>query len=470
MPGLFDSLHLGRQSLQVQRQGLEVAGHNLANVNNPAYARQRLNIQTSPAIETSIGSIGQGAEVSGIQQIRDNVLDTHLQNELSVRGFLESQQSALQLAQAIVGHEIDRHENPALGGATGSSGGIGEALGELFNAFQGLSAAPTSIAERQVVLMQAQRLAGQFNQIDQRLIELGQSLNGSIQSLTTQANQLLGEIAELNEEIFRVEAGVPGSANDLRDLRVGKLEALSRFIDVQATEQPGGMVDISVSGVTLVDGASAVETLEAYDPGSGGLLLRTATGQTPLTLTGGSIQGNIAARDGALTALRNNLNSLASNLITEVNAIHSTGFSLTGSTGADFFTGTGASDIAVNALLIGDPSLLQASGAGSTAGNNDAALRLAQLAHNQIAALGNQTLSGNYGQTVTTLGTGLASINGSLEDQEIVEAMLLRQRDSISGVSIDEEMTDLVKFQKAFEASARLITTVDEMLDTIIRM
>jgi flagellar hook-associated protein 1 FlgK len=470
MPGLFDSLHLGQQSLQVQRQGIETAGHNLANVNNPAYARQRIHIQTLPAIDTPIGSIGTGAQITAVRQLRDNLVDGQLQQEFSVRGFLEAQQSALQLGQAILGHEIDRQGAPELAGAAGTSHTLGENLGELFSAFQGLSSTPASISERQVVLMRAQTLAGQFNQTDQRLAQLGVSLNDAVRAQTDQANELLDGIARLNGEIFAVEAGRPGAANDLRDLRLAKVEELSRLVSLQVTEQPGGVVDLSISGVSMIDGPNMLDTLEAYDSGNGNLLIRSATGQAAMALTGGSIQGTIEARDSGLTTLRDNLNALASALITEVNAIHASGYSLTGSTGAAFFTGTNASDISVNAALLDDPALLQAAGVAGAVGNNETALRLAQLANDRLAVLGNQTLAGKYGQTVTTLGEALASLNGSLEDQEIVERMLLRQRDSVSGVSLDEEMTDLVKFQKAFEASARLITTVDEMLETLINM
>ena len=470
MPGLFDTLHLGQQSLQVQRTGIEVAGQNLANVNNPAYARQRVHIQTLPAVPTMNGLLGTGAEVAAIRQVRDRLIDGQLQQEFSVRGFLDAQQSALGLAQAILGHEIDRQSAPELGGSTGTSHGLGETLGELFNAFQSLSTAPTSISDRQVALAKAQTLAGQFNQMDQRLTQLQQSLDTSIQSDVAKANELLAEVATINSEIFRLENSANGVANDLRDLRLEKIEALSKLVNVQATEQANGLVDISIGGVSMVDGVNAIDSLETYNSGPGGLLIRSATGQVPLTLTGGSIQGTIEAREGSVKTLQTDINALAAALITEVNAIHSAGFSLTGSTGAAFFTGANASDIAVNGALLGDPSLLQLSDTAGAAGNNGMALRLAQLADQQIAGLNNRTLVGDYDHSMVALGEALSSVNGSIEDQDIIEGMLLRQREAVSGVSMDEEMTDLVKFQKAFEASARLITTVDEMLDTIIRM
>ena len=471
MPGLFGTLYLGQQSLQVQRQGVEVSGHNLANVNNPAYARQRLHIQTLPPIRTTFGSVGTGAEVATIRQLRSSLLDSQLQGEFSVRGFLESNQSALQFGQAILGQTIN---SQAVGadGTTGVGGqnGIAAGLSDLFNSFQGLATSPTSLPRRQAALQSAQDLASQLNQIDQRLGQLNVSLNKSVQTDVGMANDLITQIASLNQEIFNSEGGAPGSANDLRDLRQQRLEELSKLVSVQTTEQPNGMVNLSISGSSMVTGVAVNDTLQTYDPGTGNLLLRTTTGATPLTLTGGSIQGTIDARDGALQGLRDGLNTLASTLITEVNAIHNAGFSLTGTTGANLFIGNTAADIAVNAALLNDPSLLQASGVTGATGDNQAALALAQLANRQIAGLGNQTLASNYGQIATGLGQSLASVNNSLVDQDAVESMLLRQRDSISGVSLDEEMTELVKYQKAFEASARLITTVTEMIDTVINM
>src|ERR1051326_1924711 len=139
-------------------------------------------------------------------------------------------------------------------------------------------------------------------------------------------------------------------------------------------------------------------------PAAGRRADRPAPGGTPLTLTGGSLQGAIDARDGALKSLRDDVNTLASLLITQVNAIHGAGFSLTGSTGATFFTGSTAADIAVNATLLNDPALLQASGTSGAVGDNKVALALAQLANQAHPSLNNRTFSQNYTQTVAGLG------------------------------------------------------------------
>ncbi len=466
MLGLFGTLNLGTRSLQVQQQGVEVAGHNLANVNNPAYSRQRLSIVTSSTIPTAIGPQGTGADVAAIRQLRSGILDQQIQGETSVQGFYDAQQRALELGESILGQSLDR----AATGTSATQSGLAEGLNSMFNAFQSLSTDPTSITERQSALIQAQNLANQFNQIDSRLDTLDSTLNATITDDVTKANDLLGIIANYNKQIITTEAGTPGAANDLRDLRQQRIEELAELVNLQTADQATGGVDISIAGTDVVVGPELQDTLEVYDAGDGQLLVRTQTEGTPLALTGGTIQGTIDARDGALANLRADLNTLASQLITQVNAIHRDGFGLTGTTGTDFFTGTNAADIAVNQTILDDPSLLQASGVSGAVGDNQVALSLAQLANDSQAALNNQTFSQSYSQTVSAIGQSVWSVNAALSDQQVVQKMLVRQRDSTSGVSLDEEMTDLIKYQQAYQASARLITTIDQMLDTVVNL
>lgn len=474
MLGLFGVLSMGARAMNTQRAGVEVAGQNLANVNNPAYARQRVAIASSIAIQSEVGPQGTGSDAVAITQMRSAVLDDQLQAEASNRGLLQSVQLALQYAQAALGTQIDTTTNSAEGSSaaqgTGSAHSLSDSLSELFSAFQSWSTNPTSMAERQTLLMKASSLSLQFNQLNSRLDNLSASLNSTIQSEVSVANQLLTDIASLNQKITTAEAAVGASANDLRDTRQARIEELARYVKLDLSVGNGSSINISIGGVAMVTNNQVNDTLEAYDPGSGSLLLRATTAGTPMSLTGGSIQGTIAARDGTITQLRTDINVLASELITYVNLAHQPGFSLSGTTGADFFTGTSAADIGVNSALLGDPGLLQAAGVSGAAGDNQTALALAQLARTKFLALNNQTFNQSYGQTVASFGQELSSVNTKLSDQQTVENMLLRQRDSIGGVSLDEEMTDLTRFQKAFAASARLITTVDEMLETVVNL
>jgi flagellar hook-associated protein 1 FlgK len=473
MLGLFGTLNLGTRALQTQRAGVEVAGQNIANVNNPAYARQRVNIQTGVSLPTAAGPEGTGANVLSIQQLRDSFVDSSMQSELSVGSYWDSQQQALEFAQGSLGELIDRQAQGLSGSASASATGAGQGLGDqlsgLFNAFQAVATSPSTMPERQALLAQAQTVASRFNQISSQLGNLRSNLNTSIGNDVDSANKLLGDVASLNQQIRAGEAG-GGSANDLRDLRQQKLEELSQLTNIKTSTASDGTVTVSIGGATLVSGQQVQDTLQTYDAGGGQMLVRTTTGGTPLTLTGGSIQGAIDARDGGLATLQSNLNTLASNLITEVNNVHRAGFGLNGTTGADFFTGTDAASIGVNSALTNDPTLIQAAGAAGSPGDNTAALALAHLASQSVAGLGNQTFSGAYSQTVASLGQSLNDANTQSANSSAVQNMLTQQRDSVSGVSLDEEMSDLVRFQQAYAASARIVTTVDTMLDTLIKM
>jgi len=474
MLGLFGTLSMANRSLQTQRNGTEVAGHNLANVNTPGYSRQRVAIETSLTIPSEMGPQGTGADVVQIVQLRDAFIDRLIMNETSVRGSYEARQKALQLGQSALGQQIDRQatgaEGSAAAGGIGGQHGIAEELSDLFASFQSLSTDPTSIPERQVLIIKAQSLVTQFNQVDLRLGNLRSSLNDSLTSDAEQANIALSDIASLNKQIIAAEIGTDAKANDLRDVRQKRIEDLSKLVKIDTAATANGGVDIAIDGVTLVSGPNVFDTLETYDAGGGQFLVRTLTGGATLNLAGGVMHGTIEGRDVDLATLQTSLDTLAGTLISEVNAVHAGGFGLGGTTGESFFTGTTASDIAVNSNLAGNPSMIQASGVAGAVGDNTVAVQLAQLADKKHAGLINQTFSESYGQNVASLGQALNSTNTQLTNQQIVEKMLLRQRDSVSGVSLDEEMTDLIKFQRAFEASAKLIRTVDEMLETVMSL
>ena len=307
-------------------------------------------------------------------------------------------------------------------------------------------------------------------------------LNTSVGNDVTSANQLLSDIAGLNKQIVQTEALGGGKANDLRDLRQQDLEKLANLVNIDTTTAADGSVDVSIGGTQLVSGQKILDTLQTYDPGTGGLLVRTATSGTPFTptggtgpysvsiTTGGTIQGAISARDGALQTLRTGLDTLASTLATEVNNVYKNGYDLNGNTGAAFFTGTDAATLGVNAALLTDPSAVQAAGAAGAPGDNTVALALAQLGQQSIAALGNQTFISGYAGQVANFGNALANANDQVDNFNAVNTMLAQQRDSVSGVSVEEEMANLISFQSAYQASSKIITTVDQMLQTLVAL
>jgi flagellar hook-associated protein 1 FlgK len=464
MLGLFNTLNLGARALQANQLAVEVTGQNLANSSNAAYSRQQVTLATSTPIDTPLGMQGTGVTATSIQQLRDALLDGQVRDESSVSGYWNSNQSALEDAQAQLGEFLN------IGGASGSDAqGLSDQLNGLFSSFQGLTTNPASISARQNVIDQAQSLASGLNAASQQLSSLNDALNTSVSDKVTKANQLLTQIANLNDQIAKATAS-GGTANDLTDSREQALENLAGLVNISTNTNANGTVDVSIGGTQLISGNQTLDTLQTYDSGNGQLLVRTATGGTPLALTGGSIQGTIDARDGALKTLRDGLDTLASSLISQVNGVYSGGYDLNGGTGATFFTGTNAGTIAVNSSLQTDPSLLQAAGVSGAPGDNTVALALAKLGSQSIASLGNKSFTAAFGAQVGSFGNALSNANTEVANQSSVTNMLQNQRDSVSGVSLEEEMANLITFQQAYAASSKIITTVDQMLQTVISL
>jgi flagellar hook-associated protein 1 FlgK len=473
MLGLFSTLNLASRSLQAQMTGVEVTGQNLANVNTTGYSRQTVQISASPDVLTPIGPEGTGADATSIQQVVSSLMNSQIQSQNSTSGYWNGQQTGLQSAQ----NALDEFLNGS--GATSSTTsasedsttdtGLDGQLSTLFNDFQAVATSPTSVSARQALVGQAQTVAASFNNINSQLASVNASLNSSLSSDVTSANKLLTQIATLNSQITTADQS-GGNANDLSDEREQDLENLSQLTNITTSNGNNGAVNVTIGGQTLVSGNTVNDTLQTYDPGNGNLLVQTATGGVNLTLTGGSMQGTIDARDGTVATLQNSINTLASTLITQVNTVNSTGYGLTGTTGNDFFNGSDAGTITVNPALVNDPSLIQASASATAPGDNTVALQLANLATATQSGLDNQTFNGSYDSSVATLGTALQDANNQVTDQTAVTSMLSTQRGSISGVHVDQEMTNMMTYQQAYQASAQLVDTVNTMLSETLSM
>ena len=266
MSGLIGNLLNATKSLSAQQAGVEVAGRNLANINNPAYSRQRVLLGDRVTLDSRLGPVGNGVEVLGIQQIRDQFLDAAVTREAAQTGLLQAQQSGLERAQTALGERVDRSlDSSAISTATSSTSGIGAGLNDFFNAFDELAANPLDSGAKQVLLQKADTLANKFNVTDQRLGALQSDLTEEVRVGTDKVNSILSQIADLNGEIQKFEIGNPDSALELRDQRQARLEDLSKYIDFTARTIPGGFGQIQIvakdtSGgdVLLVDKVSVL--------------------------------------------------------------------------------------------------------------------------------------------------------------------------------------------------------------------
>jgi flagellar hook-associated protein 1 FlgK len=337
-------------------------------------------------------------------------------------------------------------------------------MSTLFAAFSAMTggAASETTENAQGVVAAAQNLASKFNSISANLATVATNTNEAIQTGVTAANQDLTTIANLNQQIANATAGGE-TADTLVDQRQASLQDLANYANISTSTESNGSVDVSIGGVSMVSGFTTPDQLQAYDAGGGQIMVQAQNAGTPLNITGGSIGGSIIARDGTpndpgLTALQTGLDNAASNLITQVNSVYQA------STGQPFFTGNSAATIAVDSSV--DPGSLLS----SVQADGSLASDLNGVSTTPISNLGNQTLTQSYAATVSNLGNSINTATQQLGDSQTLALMLANQQSSVSGVNTDEEMTNLLEYQKAYEASAELVSTVSSMLETVIDM
>ena len=464
MSGLFSSLNNTVKALNAQGRALEISGKNLANVNNTSYARQRVVMGDRGTVLTATGAESLGVEALGVEQMRDSLIDRQLMREISLKSSFTAEQAGYQRAQAGLGQSISA--TGATDATSAGASGLGAALDNFFTSFQALAASPTDIGARQALLQNAATLTDRFQSADGRLAQAQTDLDSQVSNDVGTANNLLSTIAALNGQIGRFEINAPGSAVDLRDQRQAKLEELAAKIPFDVRDTTGGQIqivarDTNGADVVLVDLAQVTDTLD-FD----GTQITAGTSGAVLSLASGSIKGSLTARDGAIQTLRSNLDLIARQLVTSVNAVYNP----TGATG-DFFAATGLSAGTIRVEAGVTANSLKASDGGA-AGSNTVALAIAQLASHKFSTAGGDNLDGTlgnfYSNSVSDLGQALAGANARVEDQDNIEKLVRSQRDSVSGVSLDEEMADLMKYQRAFQASSRVFSVIDELLDGVV--
>jgi flagellar hook-associated protein 1 FlgK len=465
MAGLYASINSTVQALSAHSRSIEITGKNLGNVNNTDYSRQRVIYGDRGTVLTPQGAESLGLEALGVEQIRDALLDRQVVREIALKASYEGEQSGYQRAQASLGQNIDRSTSASDATAAGAAGLAG-AIDDFFNAFQSFAARPTDDGERQTLIQKAAILTDRFQQADDRIAQVQADLDIEIATDVGEINELLAAIAELNSQIGRFEINAPGSAVDLRDQRQARIEELASRLPVEIRDTGTSQVQIvakdgSGNDVVLVNLATVQGTV-AFN----GTQITAGIPATALGLSGGSIHGMLTARDGAIQTLRDDLDALASQLVTSVNAAYNP----SGTTG-NFFDPAGLAAASINLVSTLTAQNLKASDGGA-AGDNTIARAIAALANTKFTTAGGDDIDGSFSshfaRTVSKLGQALASANSKADDQTNIERLVRSQRDSVSGVSLDEEMANLMKFQRAFQASSRVFTVLDDLLDVVV--
>ena len=470
MSGLIGSLQNSSSALRVHSKGLEVAGKNLANINNRGYSKERVEIGDRGSINTGIATESMGVEAMGLRQNRDVLLDKSVMREITSTSSLEVAKKVLESAETALGQFLDRtKDSTSIQNATGANGGgISDALTDFFNAWESFSVKPNDLGEKQLLLAKAQILAEKINSTDKRLEQVQTDADAQLTTDVSVVNGLLAEIAKTNEYIAKAELVKPFSAVDLRDQRQAKLEELSQYISVQFEPiVPDGLGQIKVSsnGLDIINGKDVLGAYQ-YDVTSRVLKFDATAGTDTTydttTLPEGKLGAQINAANSDVQVARDGISDLADNLKTSINAVYQ---QVDTTNNPQFFLAPAAgSKLTLNSAITADTL----KGSART-GSNDIALQIASLGTDAITALGtNVTFVGHFNKTVTTLAQELNTTNIRLEDQKLSEEMAVSNRDQYSGVSQDEEMTDLMKFQRSFQASARHVNVIDTLLEQVV--
>jgi flagellar hook-associated protein 1 FlgK len=294
-----------------------------------------------------------------------------------------------------------------------------------------------------------------------------------VDAIVTSINDIVDRIAALNLKVTQVE--VTGhNANDFRDERDQLVFELSRMIDINSFEDGDGHVTVMVgNGKPLVEGSSTWDLATAHNGLVQDVYWESSNGAlTNITsqISGGELKGWTEARDVVIDDYLTRVDTIASAIRSEVNAQHALGIDLNGAAGLQFFTGTSASNMAVNSAIVADSDLIAAAlaGEGLPAGNGNA-IAIANL-QSAATMTGGSTFNEYHNSLVGKVGADVQTAQFNFDHQTTMVQNLENYRQEVSGVSLDEEMVNLIKYQHAYNAAARLITQADEMLETLINI
>lgn len=499
MRSTFMGLETNKRGLYTQQTALYTTGHNISNANTLGYSRQRVNMQATTGFPgvglnsgTMPGFLGTGVQSGSIQRIRDSFVDTQFRQESNKFGYWESQSKAISQMEDVLTEP--------------STTGLQKAFSEFWQSLQDVATNPNEAGARSVAIRKGQAIADSFNYMHKSLTDIQTNLGTEINHSTEDINSILRQIAQVNDQIKNVEPNgyIPNDLYDQRDLLLDEL-AMYMPIEVEYHESGGRAVKGVAEGwavvslklgdgtkVELVNGNRAQEVTVNFATGTGNQPVESisVTGHT------GPIGHDQLSDAGKLKSLMNSygvvggqngieglypdmiaeLNKMAKEFAEAFNDIYNNGNPLPGEADIEnFFTSNGtdplnitAGNIKINTDILNDPGSFRASSEVDEEGNGKNALELAGLEFTSIAGLGGASIETYFQGIIGDLGVEGLEANKMVANTVTLLGAVEQRRASISSVSLDEEMTDMIRFQQAYNASARMMTVVDETLDKII--
>lgn len=450
MRSTFSGLNLAATALSAQRRAIETVGHNVANVNTPGYSRQRVDLENVHGGLISLNggtfAVGAGVDVKSQARVVDQFLVNRTNTERAMLGLQTERQSLHSRIELTYGEPSDS--------------GLASQLEQFWSAWDTVAIAPEDGAARAALLQQGEAVTDRFRYLSTQFSLVADDAVQRAEAATVEINGIAEQVAELNDAISAAHAaGAP--PNDLLDQRDQLVRQLSDQVGVTTRVLDNGYMQVSIGGAALVDGITHHRvTLDTANPTA--VTVRISNSTVPLRPTGGRLQGLLEAVNVTLPGQQAQLDAVASQLRDVVNAQHALGQDLTGAAGGDFFAGTGAADLRLAPGVAGNPDGVAAAMAGEGAFSGNNAVALAELAD----LVGGPDDS--YRALITAVGVDAQTANRRFSLQSELTEQIDSQREAVSGVSVDEEMTNLIAFQQAYDASARFLTALDQLIDTLI--
>lgn len=459
-------LSIAISGLKANKTALDTVSNNISNVNNPDYVRQQAIHATDKYTQLPGGkySVGTGVNVQQIRQVRDEFLDIKYRDQASEQGYWSTKSGVFEEVQGIMS---DMNES-----------GIQNVMDQFWNGWEELSKDSDNLTLRGLLKERAIAFTETVNHIGKQLDNLRVNLNRAVQENVQKINNIAKDLATVNEKILSTETEKI-KANDYRDTRNSLLDKLSEIVNIDAYEDSKRTVNVSIGGVRLVDGTNSSE-IEAKQDGSPFVELSWKDDtNNKVSVKQGGLAGILEARDKVITEIHEKLNTFVDTFATRVNSLHKKGHTLDGVAGDDFFVITdGSADFTTNNIKINDNLAKLNKIAASSEdinttgerGNGDIAKQIANIREEYIFGEepNKKTSDDFYRSIISEMGVG-ANEAATMEDsQSILVSQIDERRKSISAVSLDEEMADMLKYQHSYSANSRVVNALDEMADNII--
>lgn len=430
---------------------ISTAQNNIANASNTSYARQRVELNTVGQAAGNSGvnaQLGSGVDIEGITRLKDDLLIQQSRNELGTTGYYSAKKDVLTNIETVFNETAENS--------------ISDLMLNFFNSFEEASKFPEQSSYRLNAVYTGNMLAEKIRNVSSQLDEVKEQTDQKVTTEVKQVNNILEKIANINKKMENVYSD---KANALMDERDKYLDELSSYVDVSVTNKSNPMnMEIKVGNATLLAGKSYYEVKPLFVTEQDKWVL--AASDVEFKPKSGSISGLLETRNNYINTYTEKLNDLVSNFITEVNDLHTSGYALDGTAGQNFFLGSDIRTIQVDPQYEKNPEKVALSSESGVIGNGDIAKSINDL---KDKAFMDGTTPVNYYQAYTVrLATDL---NIAKENEQIhsdVQQALESQRQEVQGVNIDEEMTDLLQFQKYYQANAKTLTTVNKVLDELL--